>query len=139
MRELKTGRCFLDRLARGDDLTQAIEALCLEEKIETAAFSLIGSVTGATLGAYDQTQQVYITFKKEEPLEIISCTGNISSKDGQPFVHAHALLADMNGATVAGHLFPETFVYAAEIYLRELLGPPLERRHDTQTGLHLWP
>lgn len=139
VREFKTGRCFLDRLAKGDDLTRAIEGLCVEEKIETAAFSLIGSVTSATLGAYDQTQQVYITFKKDEPLEIISCTGNISTRDGKPFVHAHALLANMDGATVGGHVFPETSVYAAEIYLRELLGPPLERRHDTQTGLHLWP
>jgi predicted DNA-binding protein with PD1-like motif len=81
---------------------------------------------------------VYVTFKKNEPLEIVSCTGNVSTKDGKLFVHAHAVLADMQGRTVGGHVFYETPIYAGEIYLRELLGTVLERQHDGPTGLYLW-
>lgn len=125
-------------LPKDQDLTTVIETLCTEHEIQTAVFSLIGSVTQATLGAYDQTQQVYVTFKKETPLEVISCSGNVSLRDGKPFVHAHAVLSDMNGDTVGGHIFPETTIYAGEIYVRELLGTPLERRHDAGTGLYLW-
>jgi len=132
------GRDILGRLPKDEDLVSAIEALCTEHNVETAVFSLIGSVTAATLGAYDQRQQVYVTLKKDEPMEIVSCTGNVSLKDGRPFVHAHAVLTDMNGDAVGGHIFSETTIFAGEIYLRELVGPPLERKHDGWTGLYLW-
>jgi predicted DNA-binding protein with PD1-like motif len=44
----------------------------------------------------------------------------------------------MQGRTVGGHVFPETLIYAGEIYIRELLGTVLERQHDGATGLYLW-
>ena len=134
----EAGRCMLGRLPHGKDLIRAIEDLCIENSIQTGVFFVIGAVISVTLGSYDQNQQVYVTFKKEEPLEIVNCTGNVSLKDGKVAVHAHAVLADMNGQTIGGHIFSETIVYAAEIYLRELLGKPLEREYDSITGLSLW-
>lgn len=134
----KEGRHFLARLPKDVDLISAIETLCTGEDLQTAVFSLVGSVTTATLGAYDQAQQVYVTFQKSEPMEIVSCTGNVSLKDGQPFIHAHAVLTDMNGVAVGGHIFSDTTIYAGEIHLQELLGTSLERKHDAHTGLYLW-
>jgi predicted DNA-binding protein with PD1-like motif len=132
------GRCILGRLPHGKDLLKTIEEFCAQNSIQTGVFSIIGSVMSATLGSYDQNQQVYVTFKKEEPLEIVHCTGNVSLKDGKIAVHAHAVLADMNGQTIGGHIFSETMVYAGEIYIQELLGKPLEREYDDTTGLPLW-
>jgi predicted DNA-binding protein with PD1-like motif len=134
----EAGRCILGRLPNGKDLTKAIEELCIQNSIQAGVFFVIGSVTSLTLGSYDQKQQVYVTCKKEEPLEIVHCPGNVSLKDGKVFVHAHAVLADMNGQTIGGHIFSETIVYAGEIYIRELLGEPLEREYDKVTGLSLW-
>ena len=134
----EAGRCMLGRLPHGKDLLKTIEEFCAQNSIQTGVFSIIGSVMSATLGSYDQNQQVYVTFKKEEPLEIVNCTGNVSLKDGKVAVHAHAVLADMNGQTIGGHIFSETMVYAGEIYIQELLGKPLEREYDDTTGLPLW-
>lgn len=134
----ETGRCILGRLPHGKDLISAIDDLCIENSIQTGVFFVIGAVISVTLGSYDQNQQVYVTYKKEAPLEIVDCTGNVSLKDGKVAVHAHAVLADMNGQTIGGHIFSETIVYAAEIYIRELLGKPLEREYDNITGLSLW-
>lgn len=103
-----------------------------------ATFSVIGAVSSATIGAYDQKQQVYVTSKEEAPLEIVSCIGNVSLKDGKPFIHAHILLADEQGKTIGGHLFSETIIYAGEINLQELTGKPMERTYDNDTGLMLW-
>ena len=137
--EFKPGRCLVGRLAHGQDLIGSIEAMCREASIQMAAFSLIGAVSSVTFGAYDQKQQVYVTIKEDAAFEIVSCTGNVSLKEGHPFVHAHILLADEQGRTLGGHLFSETIVYAAEIYLQELAGPPLARFFDQTTGLMLWP
>lgn len=136
--EFEAGRCLLARLPHQRDLVRAIEDFCADHALQMAVFSIIGAVTSATLGSYDQKQQVYVTFKKDEPMEIVHCTGNISLKDGKPTVHAHGVFADMNGSTLGGHVFSDTVIYAGEIYIRELLGTPMAREYDKQTGLLLW-
>jgi len=91
----------------------------------------------ARLGFYDQKNHEYREIKIDSPHEMASCIGNISLKDGEPFVHAHVVLADEAGNTKAGHLL-EGIVFAAEVHLRRLEGPKLERKHDEVTGLSLW-
>ena len=132
------GRRFIGRLPHGQDLLTAIKDFCHNASVQTATFSLIGAVSSMTIGAYDQKQQVYVTFTKAAPLEIVICTGNVSLKDGEPHVHAHIVLADEHGNTLGGHLFSETILFAGEIDLQELTGTPLERAYDQTTGLMLW-
>jgi len=136
--EFTLGRRFVGRLPHGKDLITSIEGFCKASSIQMATFSVIGAVSSATLGAYDQKQQVYATFTQEEPLEVVTCTGNISLMDENPVVHAHIVLANLEGKTIAGHLFSETILYAGEIDLQELTGKPLKRAYDDTTGLMLW-
>lgn len=137
-REYSAGRRFLCRLPHGGDLSETLETFCARNDIRSAVFSLIGAVSIAVLGTYDQSQQVYATFTAEGDLEILSCTGNVSVKDGQPFVHAHVILAGEGGKTIGGHLFPGTLIFAGEAHILELAGPPPVREHDPVTGLMLW-
>lgn len=128
----------MGRLAHGEDILSSMEAFCARHSIQAGVFSLIGAVSSATIGAYDQKQQVYVTVKEDRELEILSCTGNISLKEGKPFAHAHVVLGDHAGATIGGHLFSPTIVFAGEIHMIELVGTPLERTYDDVTGLMLW-
>jgi len=100
--------------------------------------NVVGCVSLATLGTYDQQQQVYVTESASGPLEIACCTGNASLSGGKTLVHLHAVLADDQGRISGGRLFPETTVFAAEFHLHEILGPTLDRRYDPATGLMLW-
>lgn len=136
--EFKLGRRFLGRLPHGCDLIGSIQDFCQEFSIQTATFSVIGAVSSYTIGAYDQSQQVYVTAAKKVPLEILTCVGNISLMDKNSFVHAHIVLGDEQGKTTGGHLFSETIIFAGEIILQELAGAPLERTYDETTGLSLW-
>jgi predicted DNA-binding protein with PD1-like motif len=137
-REYSAGRRFVGRLPYGGDLITTLEGFSARHEIQTAMFSLIGAVSKATLGTYDQKQQVYVTFTVEGSLEILSCSGNISIKEGKPFVHAHVILSEEGGKTVGGHLFPGTVIFAGEMQIMELNGPPLAREYDLDTGLMLW-
>jgi len=138
VRQFEAGRRFVGRLPHGRDILAAIESFCRKQSISCGVFSMIGAVSSANIGAYDQGQQVYVTVKKDAPFEILHCGGNISTRDGEPFVHAHIVLADMDGNVTGGHLFSDTILFAGEIDIQELLGPPLERVHDENTGLKLW-
>jgi len=136
--EFKLGRFFLGSLPCGKDLVASVEDFCKESSVQMATFSVIGSVSSVTLGCYDQKQQVYVTFNEEAPLEIIACIGNVSIKEGSPFVHAHIVLSDEKGKIIGGHLFSETIIFAGEISFQELKGKLFERAYDNKTGLMLW-
>jgi predicted DNA-binding protein with PD1-like motif len=126
------------RLEHDADLVQSITELARSNRVEAGSFTAIGALKRARLGYYDQKNHGYREMKIDAPHEMASCIGNVSLKDGEPFVHVHVVLADETGNTKAGHLL-EGIVFAAEVHLHELEGPRLERKYDEATGLSLWP
>lgn len=136
--EFKLGRRLIGRLPHGKDLIRSIEDVCTASNIQTATFFVIGAVSSATIGVYDQKQHVYVTFTKNKTMEIVNCIGNVSLKDKIPAIHSHIVLADEHGKIIGGHLFSETILFAGEIDLQEMTGKPLERVYDNKTGLMLW-
>jgi predicted DNA-binding protein with PD1-like motif len=135
--EYSADKELIVRLKHDADLVQTITELARSKGIKAGSFTAIGALKRARLGYYDQKNHEYREMKIGSPHEIASCIGNVSLKDGEPFVHAHVVLADETGNTKAGHLF-EGIVFAGEVHLRQLEGPRLERKYDEVTGLSLW-
>jgi predicted DNA-binding protein with PD1-like motif len=135
--EYDTCRELIVRLRHDADLIRSIAELAGIRGIEAGSFTAIGALKRAKIGYYDQKNHEYREMKIDSPHEMASCVGNVSLKDGKPFTHAHVVLADEMGNTKAGHLF-EGIVFAAEVHLRQLEGPRLERKYDEITELMLW-
>jgi predicted DNA-binding protein with PD1-like motif len=135
--ECNANKELIVRLKHDADLVQSITELARSKGIEAGSFTAIGALKRARLGYYDQKNREYREIKIDSPCELASCTGNISLKDGEPFAHIHVVLADEMGNAKGGHLL-EGIVFAAEVHLRQLEGPKLERKHDEVTGLSLW-
>lgn len=136
--ELSAGRGFVGRLDTGSDLIAEIERFCLERGVVAAQVTVIGALRRAAYAYYDQHDQRYLELSSETHHEIVGFTGNVSLRDDKPFLHAHATLADADGATVGGHLRHGCEVFAAEVMIRELTGVSLVRTFDEETGLSLW-
>lgn len=137
IRDFRQGRCLEARLDHGTDIIGQITDLAKEKEIKTGFLSVIGALSRAELGYYDQVSQKYIEIQIDQPVELVSCLGNISLRDDLPFVHAHAVLSDRGARVWGGHL-TSGLVFAAELYMQELLGPNLKRMPDSITGLNLW-
>lgn len=135
--EYSANKEIIIRLKHDTDLIQAMIELVRSWGIEAGSFTAIGALKCARLGYYDQKNHKYREMKIDSPHEMVTCVGNVSLKDGVPFIHAHVVLANETGNTKAGHLF-EGIVFAAEVHLRQLEGPRLERKYDEVTGLSLW-
>ena len=135
--EYSASKELIVRLKHDADLVQTMTELVRSKGIEAGSFTVIGALKRARLGYYDQKNHEYRELKIDSPHEMASCIGNVSLKDGEPFIHAHVVLADETGNTKAGHLL-EGVVFAAEVHLRQLEGPRLERKYDEVTGLSLW-
>jgi len=136
--EFRAGKSFLLRLDYGRELIKQLEEFLVEEKVKVAYINAIGAVRNASIGYYDQEKKEYVKKVLDEPLEILSLTGNVSLKNGKPFCHLHVILGK-DGEIYGGHLF-EAEVFACEVFVLVLEGDadiPI-RKHDNQTGLQLW-
>lgn len=129
---------FMVRLPYGEDLLAAVADVVRETGIRIAVFSVIGAVSAAAFGYYDQKKREYQTIIRHGEFENVTCSGNVSLKDNGPFVHAHILFADEKGNSFGGHLMSPTALFAAELCLQELDGEPPARQYDETTGLFLW-
>lgn len=129
---------IITRLPKGGDLLLSLNQVCADNKVTRGMVQLIGAVEFATMAYYDQDKQAYETFELREHAEILSCTGNVSLKDGAPFCHMHIIFGGRRGACVGGHLMPGSSVFAAEAVILPLPGKELARGFDEPTGLPLW-
>ncbi len=130
---------LVGRLRRGDDLLEGLNAVCRGEDIRLGRVSALGAVERARVGFYDQTAREYRYLDIDRPTEILALVGNVSQKDGAPFVHAHVTLGDEEGRAFGGHLAPGTVVFACEFSITPMEGAELVRGFDEETGLPLWP
>jgi predicted DNA-binding protein with PD1-like motif len=136
---LTAGRRIMGRLTKGDDLLAALAKCCQDWHIHLGEVRAIGAVSRARVGYYDQGARQYLWLELPKPLEILSLVGNISLKDGKPFIHAHVTLSDEQGQAFGGHLAEGTTVFAGEFVIHEFQAEQrLERHYDAETGLFLW-
>ena len=138
MKRVKPKEVFMGRLSHGGDLLEEISNMCLKENIQLGWIEALGAVKKARLAFYDQDKHEYQFFVIDKPLEITKLAGNVSLKDGHPFIHAHITLADRAGNAYGGHLAPGTVIFACEFILKVFDGPGIKRDFDDTTGLSLW-
>jgi len=134
----KIKHTFIGSLKYNSDLYESITKIAIDEDICIGKVTAIGAVTSAVIGYFDQNKKQYNSINLSDGHEILNCTGNISLKEGKPFLHAHIILGNKDGKVFGGHLLPNTKVFACEVFIDEYTGEDLIRQKDNQTELSLW-
>jgi hypothetical protein len=137
-RRFAPGPIHLLRLEQGADIVGEITDYATRHGIEAAWFTYLGAVSRAALRYYDQEALEYRDFTIDEHLEVLSGVGNVSLRDGAPFVHTHATFGDASGRGLGGHLNTGCIVFSLEVRLEELSGEAPVRLPDAASGLSLW-
>lgn len=132
----RVGSVHLFRVPEDVELVSYLTNFAKERGIKIGAVSAIGALKECTLGFYDQQERRYERIRIEEDVELVSLSGNISIKEGEPFVHVHAVVSKRDGSTYSGHLF-EAKVFVAEVLVMELLGD-VELVREKYGELWLW-
>lgn len=96
----------------------------------------IGSVKGATIGFYDPKTKKYYPKELDGDYEITNLSGNISTMDGEIYLHLHISLSDSKYNTYGGHLNSAVISGTGEIVIEEI-EDIIEREFNEETGLNL--
>ncbi len=131
-------RAAFVRLERGDDLLERLNAVAAELRFDAATLQIVGAVERLAVAYYRQDTHEYERHEYDAPHEISGGVGNVSLKDGKPFVHIHVTGSGADGKAVAGHLVDGTRVFLIEAYFRRLDGPAPVRQLEEDLGLPVW-
>ena len=124
------------RFEPGEEVLDALRRFITEHGVGYSFASAIGGVCWIRLGYWDVQKKEYRHTDLEEQLEVLSLTGDTSRKDGKPHLHLHGVFGRPDYTTVGGHVMACRAYPTLELWLRtESL--PLQREHDTETGLDL--
>lgn len=129
-------RQFVVVLSTGDQVSTSLLDFAARESVTSASFTAIGAMRGAVLAFFEWESKEYRDIPVEEQVEVLSLNGNITTREGAPHLHVHAVLSRPDGSTVGGH-FKEGFVRPTlEIFVTEHPGE-IVRTRDEETGLPL--
>ena len=135
--ESKIKRVIVGKVEPDEDLIDSVINMINIHKIGSGLINCIGALNKFTLGYFDFPSKEYLRKEFDMFVELVSCMGNISFKEGEPIVHLHATLGTKDYTILGGHLFqPSIISITGEVYIYEI-DKKLSRAEDSQLGLTL--
>jgi predicted DNA-binding protein with PD1-like motif len=107
-----------------------------EHKLSASQFTAIGAFSEVELGFFEIERKDYKPIPIREQVEVLSLIGVVTLGNGEPKVHAHAVLRKIDGTAWGGHLLRAIVRPTLEVILTESPAH-LRREHDDATGLAL--
>ncbi len=132
------GRAAFVSLERGEDLLEGLNRAVEDLGIQAATLQIIGGLEEAALGYFDPNAAEYRVTTTGH-VEIAAGLGNVSLRDGQPFIHLHLVVSGADGAALGGHAMDGCRAFVVEAYFRKLDGPAPVRREVPGMALKVWP
>ena len=132
----ETGKIIV-RLDRGDEVISSLTKIIQKENLKGGFVSAIGAADVIEVGLYEVEKQHYLSKRFEGDFEILSCLGNVSRKDGEPYLHLHMSFSDKDYRVYGGHLsycrISGTFECVIGLTQNEI-----NRMKDSKTGLNMF-
>lgn len=96
---------YLVRLDLNEEITESLTHFLKNEGIQFGAIRGIGAARDVELGYLDMNTKQYLRKPIADELEILSLSGNITVKEGNPFLHMHGVFSDREFRVHGGHFF----------------------------------
>ena len=129
------GDTVVVRLDKGEEICRTLLAIAEKEQIGAASVSGIGAVSDFVVGLFDPEKKQFGENHFTGYYEVTALGGNLSTKEGKPYLHLHMSCADARGHVVGGHLAQATISLTGEIFMQVLNGS-VGRAFDTEVGLN---
>lgn len=128
---------FLLQLFKGEEIFSSLVQFAKDHNLQSGHISGIGAVKDITVGYFDTEKKGYPKNQFKATHELLSCKGNFSLNEGEPFPHCHIVFCDTEQRAFGGHLFSATVAVTAEFYI-VTDNQKVVRNFNDDIGLALW-
>lgn len=133
----KIGSKYIIRIEKGEEIVGTIESFCRDKEIKAGSINGIGAAGKIEIGHFVASTKEYHSKLFEGDLEIAPMTGNISTKDGEVYLHIHINFSDAELKAYSGHL-NSAIVSATFECLIDPFDGKIERKFSNEIGLNLF-
>ncbi len=123
------------RLKSGDSVADEILRIAEKEGIRTARVEAIGGVDKVVIAYFNPKTKKYEEHSYKGFLEVTSALGNITLKEGKPFLHLHITLGRPDMSVIGGHLVSAKVRLFLEVVITKTTNRA-QRRFDRKLGLN---
>lgn len=131
------GNKYFIRMDKGEEIVETIKEFCRIEHITLGWVKGIGAVNEVRIGLFKPEEKKYYSTALIGDYEITSLLGNISTMNGDVYLHLHINLSDIEYKTYGGHLNSAIISVTGEIMVEAVDGM-LEREFNEKAGINLF-
>ena len=125
------------RLDPGEEIVASLTRLVEQEQVQLGSVTAIGAANDVTIGIFSTQEKQYHARRYQGDYEISALVGNVTRKDGEPYLHLHITIGNpVTGEVHAGHLSSATISATLELFLQVWDGRVGLKFSDT-VGLNL--
>lgn len=133
----KFGNKYIIRMDKGEEIVETLKKFCQQHNITLGWIKGIGAVNKATIGLFKTDEKKYYPMELNGYYEITSLLGNISTMNGEVYLHLHINLSDENYKTHGGHLNSAIISATGEIMIEAMDGM-VDREFSDDIGINLF-
>lgn len=134
----KFNQGYVLRLDPGEEIVSCLTRLVEQEDVQLGTVSALGAAGDVTIGIFNTREKQYYSKRYQGDYEISALVGNVTRKEGEPYLHLHITIGNpVTGEVHAGHLTAATISATLELFLQVWDGQ-VGRKFSGQVGLNLF-
>ena len=128
---------YVLRLDPGEEIVASLTRLVEQENVQLGTVSALGAAGDVTIGIFNTKEKQYYSQRYQGDYEISALVGNVTRKEGEPYLHLHITIGNpVTGEVHAGHLSSAVISATLELFLQVWDGQ-VGRKFSDRVGLNL--
>ncbi|MCG8541437.1 MAG: DNA-binding protein [Clostridia bacterium] len=131
------GNKIVMRIDKGEEVVETIKKFCEDHKITLGSISGLGAAERIKVGLFDVLEKKYYSKEFVGDYEISNLTGNISTMNGETYLHIHITITDDEMRGFGGHLNEALISGTCELVI-DIIDGMVDREFNDDIGLNLF-
>jgi len=128
---------YIVRIDKGEEIVATLKKFCEDNSIKLGTIIGLGATNKAEVGLFNVDEKKYYSKELTGDHEIAPLYGNISTMNGEVYLHIHANLYNQENKAFGGHL-NSAIVSATFEAVIEVIDGEVDREFNEEIGLNLY-
>ena len=136
MKYKRCGTRVFVRIDKGEELIENLKAICKELNITLGSICGIGATDKVIVGLMNTKTKKYQSKEFTGDHEITSVLGNVTTMNGEVYLHLHITLGNVEHKIIGGHL-TSAVISATFEGIIDIIEGQITREYHDEVGLNL--